>query len=75
MAYACDPHECNPRCEGNIHYDVVYEAVGYNYTEEDIRTIAKKHWVDIITIKPIAEYEEEEYEDINRAFGITFTWI
>ena len=74
MAYARAPHECNPRCEGNIHYDVVYEAVGYNYTEEDMRAIGKKHWVNVLTIKPIAEYEQE-YEDINRAFGITFTWI
>ena len=74
MPYARDPHECNPRCDGDAHYDVVYEAIGYNYTEEDIRTIAKKHWVNILTIKPIAEHKQE-YEGINRAFGITFTWL
>ena len=53
LANGRTPHICNPRCDGDIHFDVGYEFREHA-TEEQVKAIFNR--VNILTCKRILEY-------------------
>ena len=64
------PHECNPRCVGAVHYDIVLEA-NERVLEVDVLNVAPSY-MKIHSIKRVEEFPI--LKNVVGAWGIYFEW-
>ena len=67
-------HVCNPRCDGELHFEIVFEFVNHVTEEQIMQTLSD---VQVVSCKRIYEYPEvrSEYDDVPiGAHSITFIW-
>lgn len=68
--------QCNPRCQGEIHYDWLWHTEDVQSTPELIKKVGLGAGIRITDIKELSEfYETINGMEVDIAYGITFTWL